>query len=125
MPNPQYGTDVLNFFLALFASCYKKAFEFVAGNLCGVSLCWMKTIAAKRRLAPFIGLSRDKIIDLLLAHISRICTVRKDQKSRVDFTAGIDETALVKAYQVSTGDHEIFGGASPNDFIPVGGLLKE
>ena len=37
----------------------------------------------------------------------------------------IDTTALVKAYQVSTSNHEIVVGASPNDFIPVGSLLKE
>ena len=30
----------------------------------------------------------------------------------------------MNAYQVSTVDHEIVGGASPNDFIPVDGLLK-
>ena len=84
----------------------------------------MKTIAAKRRLAPFIRLSRDEIIDLLLSRISRICTGRKDPKLRVAFTAGIETTALVKAYQVNTSDHAIVGGASPNDFIPVDGLLK-
>ena len=85
----------------------------------------MKTIAAKRRLAPFIRLSRDEIIDLLLARISWICTGRKDPKSRVAFKSGINATALVKEYQVSTSNHAIVGGASPNDFIPFDGLSKE
>ena len=49
---------------------------------------------------------------------------RKDPKQRVAFTEGIDATALVKAYQVSTSNHEMIGCASPNDFIPVNGLLK-
>ena len=31
----------------------------------------------------------------------------------------------MKAYQVSMSNHAIIGGASPNDFIPVGGLLKD
>ena len=121
VPNPQYGTDILNFFPALSASGEKKVFEFVSGNLCGVSLRRMKTIAGKRRSFPFVGLSREEIIGLILARISRICTGGNDQKSRVAFTAGINETALVKAYQASTSDNGIAGGASPNDFIPVDG----
>ena len=44
---------------------------------------------------------------------------------RVAFTEGIDATDIVKAYQVSTSDHEIVVGVSPNDFILVEGLLKE
>ena len=125
VPNPHYGTDVLNFFLALSAIGEKKAFEFVSGNLCGVPLSRMKTIAAKRRSYQFIGLPRDDIIDLLLSRISRICTGRNDPKSRVAFTAGIGITDLVKAYQVITSYHSIVGGASTNCLIPVGGLSKE
>ena len=85
----------------------------------------MKTIAAKRCSAPFIGLYHDEIIDLLLSRTSWIHTSRKYPKSRVAFTAGIDKNDLVKAYQVSTGNHAIVGGASTNDFIPIGGLSKE
>ena len=85
----------------------------------------MKTIAEKRRSALFIRIARNEITDLILALISRIFTGRKDPKSRVAFTAGIETTALVKAYKVSTSDHTIVGGASPNYFIPVGGLSKE
>ena len=85
----------------------------------------MKTIVAKRRSALFIGISCDEIIDLLLASISQIYTGSKDTKLRVAFTAGIDPTALVKAYHLSTSDHSIVGGASPNYFIPVDGLSKE
>ena len=48
VPNPQYGTDVLKIFLELSTSGDKKAFEFVSGNLCGLPLSWMKTIAVKR-----------------------------------------------------------------------------
>ena len=97
VPNLQYGTGVMNFFLALSASGDKKAFDFVSGNLCGASLRWMKKIAAKRRSAQFIGLSCDEIFDLILARIIQICTGRTDPKPRVDFTAGIDATSLVKA----------------------------
>ena len=70
----------------------------------------MKTIAAKRRSSSFIRLSRDEIIYLILACISRIRTGRKDPKLRVAFIAGIDANSLVKAYQVSTRNHEIVGG---------------
>ena len=82
-------------------------------------------IAEKRRLDLFIVLSRDEIIDLLLARISQICTVRKDPKLRDAFTAGIDATDLVKSYQVSMVDHEMVGGASRNDLIPIDGLSKD
>ena len=44
VPNPQYGTDVLNLFLSLSASGDKKAFGFVSGNLCGFPLSQMKKI---------------------------------------------------------------------------------
>ena len=84
----------------------------------------MKKIAENILSELFIGLSRDEIIDFLLTRISCICTGRKYPKPRVDFTAGIDATALVKSYQVSTSDHAIVGGASPNDFIPIDGLSK-
>ena len=56
----------------------------------------MKTISENGRSDLFIGLSRNEIIHLLLARIGRIHMVRKDPKSRVAFTAGIDATALVK-----------------------------
>ena len=123
MTNLQYRTDVLKFFLALSASG-KKGF-ISPGNLCGLPLRRIKTVAAKRCSAPFIGLSRNEIFDLLISRISRIPTGRKDPKSRVDFTEGIDATALVKSYQLSTSNHAIVGGTSPNDFITVKGLLKE
>ena len=38
VPNPQYGTDVMKFFLELSASGDKRGFEFVLGNLYGESL---------------------------------------------------------------------------------------
>ena len=44
--NPHYGSKVLNFFMALAASGDKKAFEYVSGNLCDVSLRWIKTLMA-------------------------------------------------------------------------------
>ena len=87
VPNPQHRKDVLKNFLALSASGDKKAFDFISGNLCRVSLRRMETIAEKRRSYLFIGISRDEIIYLLLACISRICTGRKDPNSRVDFKA--------------------------------------
>ena len=98
VPNLQYGTYVLGFFLALSSGGEKEAFGFVSGNLFGVSLRRIKTIATKRRLDPFIRLYPDEIIFLLLARTSRILRVRKDPKSRIDFTSGIDATTLVKAY---------------------------
>ena len=70
VPNLQYGTDFLNFFLAIYTSGGKKAFEFVSCHLYGEPLIRMKTITANRRSDPFIGISRDEIIDLLQAQTS-------------------------------------------------------
>ena len=42
VPNPQYRTYVLNFFLVLSASGEKRAFEFASGNFCGAPLRQMK-----------------------------------------------------------------------------------
>ena len=114
----------MNFFLALFVGGDKKAFDFVSGNLYGVSLRRMKMITEKRRPDLFSGLSNDEIIDLIIARISQTCMGRKEPKSRVALTLGIDATFLMKAYQVSTGNHAIVGGASRNDFIPVYSLSK-
>ena len=106
VPNLQYGKDILNFFLELYASGDQNEFDFVSGNFCGVSLRRMKKTALKIRSDLFIGLSRNEIIDLLLERISWIFTGKKDTKSRVSFTEVIDATDIVKAYQVSTSDHE-------------------
>ena len=124
VPNPRYGIDALIFFLALSESGNKKAFEFVSGNICGVSLRWIKKITEKRRSAPSIGIFLDEIIDLILARIIQIHMVRKDLKFRFAFTAGIYTTDLVKAYQVSMSNNAIVGGSSPNYFIPVNCLSK-
>ena len=98
VPNPRNEKYVLKVFLELSASGDKKAFEFVSGNLCGASFRRMQMIAEKRSPAPLIRLFCNEIIDMLLARISRICTSRKDPKSRFALTSGIDATALMKAY---------------------------
>ena len=85
----------------------------------------MNFFSEKRCSALFIGLSCDEIIYLIISRMSRIRTSRKDPKSRVDFTAGIDAPDLLEAYKLSTTNHAIVCGASHNDFIPVDGLLKE
>ena len=45
--NTTYGAKVLEFFLDMAAIGDKKAFKFVSGNLCGVSLRHMKRLNQK------------------------------------------------------------------------------
>ena len=59
--NPQYGTDILNFFLAFSSSGDKEDFYFVSCNLCGVSLSWIK-ILQQRDYHPLLLDSLDIIL---------------------------------------------------------------
>lgn len=59
--NPQYGTKVLNFNLALSASGDKKACEYVSGNLVGVRLCHMQSIMARLHTSTFIYLNKEEM----------------------------------------------------------------
>ncbi len=47
--NPKCASMVLNFLLALLASGNKKAFEYISGKLCSVSIRHMRTLIAKKR----------------------------------------------------------------------------
>lgn len=47
--NPKYGFTFLNFMLALSESGNKKAFEYISGNLCLVSLCHILMLTAKTK----------------------------------------------------------------------------
>ena len=76
--NPKYGAKVLNFFLALYASGDKKAFEFVSGNLCGIGLRWMKKLCSRKRGEPFIVLSKEQMVACIVAHVMKIRTGFKD-----------------------------------------------
>eukprot|EP00957_Ditylum_brightwellii_P197062 15012861-Ditylum_brightwellii.AAC.1 len=84
----------------------------------------MKVIAAERQSAPSISLFGDEITKLILACIYQICLQRKDLMLMVAFTAGVDATALVPAYQVSTSEHVILGRTAPNNFISVKDFTK-
>ena len=84
-----------------------------------------KKITERIQSPPFIGLSRDNIIELLLVCTSQIRIGREDTTYRVAFKAGIDSTALVKEYQLITSDHAIVDDAFTNDYISVEDLTKE
>ena len=117
--NPQYGLKVLNFFLALSASGDKRAFEFVSGNLAGVSLRWMKHLTAKKRPPPFIHVSDDDLVQRITSHVSKIRASGGNPKRRVALSIGIDATALVPTFQVAPSHGAIVGGQHPNDMLSI------
>ena len=116
-------TKVLNFYLGL-AATNTKSFEMISANLLGPSIRQVQRVAAKRRSSPFITFDRDAIITLVTSHLSKIRTRAKDMSMRVAFSCGVDATALVKAYQISSSHCAIVGGAHPNHFISLHGKTK-
>ena len=81
-------------------------------------------MAAKRRSPPFITFDRDAIITLVTSHLSNIRTRANDMSMRVAFSCGVDATALVKVYQISSSHCAIVRGAHPNHFISLHGKTK-
>ena len=120
--NPKYGTKVLNFMLALAASGDKKAFEYVSGNLCSVSLRWIQKLIARKRSAPFIQLSRDDMVQRLVNRFTQIRQRIGNPTQRLAFSVGVDATCVVSAFQLSTTHGVIVGGASSNHYISMDGI---
>jgi hypothetical protein len=120
--NHPYGAKVLNFMLALAASGSQKRFEYVSANLCSVSLQHIEHLTRERRLAPFIGIGGNEIVNRLRMHFAQICEKWKQAGSpfhRVAFTAGFDGTVLMKSFQVLHLSNVVVGGVYPNHFIPI------
>eukprot|EP00957_Ditylum_brightwellii_P042766 3238482-Ditylum_brightwellii.AAC.1 len=76
----------------------------------------MKVIAAERQSTPFMSLSSIHPPNLL-------ATERSNVKGCLN--AGIDATALVPEYQVSSSEHVILDEATLNDFISVKDFTKD
>jgi len=70
--NPQYPTRVINFMLALYASGDRKAFQFVSGNLCSISVRHIARLTSKKRQAPFIDLDDDMMVQRIQEHIGKV-----------------------------------------------------
>jgi hypothetical protein len=67
--NLQYSQRVLNFMLALSASCDRKAFQFVSANLCLVSVRQIARITSQKQSAPFIDPDKDEMVFRVKEHI--------------------------------------------------------
>ncbi len=119
--NPQYSKRVLNFMLALSASGNKKAFQYVSGNLCSVSVRHIARLTSKKRSAPFIDLNEDEMVVRIKEQINKIRyhRIQAGLSERVTFTAGFDATVLSKSIQVHyTNDgNAVVGCAYPNHYI--------
>ena len=95
------GAKVLNFYMALSASGSSKAFEFVSGNLCGMSGRHSRHIASKKRSLPCIALDQDQMVERLLAHIAKVRMGFKYPSKRVVITCRLDGTVMSKSWQIS------------------------
>ena len=67
--NPQYSKRVLNFMLALYASGDRKAFQYVSGNLCSVSVQHKARLTSKKWSTPFINLDQDEMVEQIKGQI--------------------------------------------------------
>jgi hypothetical protein len=118
--NPAYESKVINFMLALTAGSNKKAFEFVLGNLCSVSLRHIKYLTAWKVEAPFIDLTVKEIISHIVDTIVKIQSKLGDAKQRVAFRVGVDATCIVQSFQFAPNLGVIVGGAYPKHYIALG-----
>ena len=123
--NPVMATKVLNFFMAMAAGGDRRSFEYVSGNLCGVSLRHVKRVISSKRGPPFMNMSTNEIVALVKSQIALVRKNSGNSTRRVVFSLGIDATVLVKAWQYSKSLEAIIGGASPNHCIDVNGLTPE
>ena len=121
--NPQYSTRVINFMLALYASGDRKAFQYVSGNLCSVSVRHIARLTSKRRSAPFIDLDEDEMVIRIKEQISKVRhhRVKAGLPERVAFTAGFDATVLSKSAQIyySNKGNKVVGCVYPNHFMSI------
>ena len=117
--NPPYSSKVLDFFLALTASGYDKAFEFVSGNLHEVLLHHMQQLNHKQLTKPLINIYQHEIVTLLGKQMARIRCISNDEVSRVVSTASIDGIVIVKSYQMSFSHGVLVGGAYHNQYLSI------
>ena len=116
--NPKCASMVLNFLLALLASGNKKAFEYISGKLCSVSIRHMRTLIAKKRTTPYISMTKDNICKTIVDHIVKIHAMDDNPAWQVTFSVGIDAKVLVKSFQIFAMMYKtVVGFAAPNHFI--------
>ena len=108
----------MNFYLGLSATSV-KTFELVSANLKGPCLRHIQKVAAKRRSPPFINLDFDAMKSAIASHFTKIRSKAGNNNMRISFSCGVDATALVQVYQISTTHGAIVGGAYPNHFISL------
>ena len=80
------------------------AFEYLSGNLVGVSLRHIQSVTTKLCTSPFISLNKEEMMPRLLSLFARIHVTAGDPKLHISFSLGIDATALVKSFQISSGN---------------------
>ncbi len=60
--------------IAISASGDKRAFEFVSGNLCGMTFSHVEKCMAQQRAMLFINIAREGWLEVLLTYFERIHT---------------------------------------------------
>ena len=117
--NRKYGRKVLKFYLALSVSGDKKAFEYVSGNLVDVSLHHIQLIMTRLCTSHFISLNEEEMMPCVHSLFARIRVPAGDPNLHLSFSIGIDATALVESFQISSSNQAIVGGASTHQYISI------
>ena len=125
MVNIPFGAKVLEFFLSLAASGYKKVFEFVSENLCVVLLRHMQRLNQIQHIKPFINIYQYEIVTRLGEQIARISHIINEEGGCVAFISGVDGTVIFKLYQVSFSRGVLVGGSCPNHYFSINEVKGE
>ena len=107
----------MNLSLALVEVGNKKAYVFVAGNLGLMSLRHSIIVFERSRLPPFIHITLNETTQKLCNHFHHICKAMGSTSTPIYFTVGVDDTVVVKSWQLLQSHVSIVGGAYPNQFL--------
>ena len=111
--NPQYGTKVLNFLLAL-SNIDKRDFGFVSTNLCSTTLIHVNRLSASNRKKPLIFYDKNNIIGLIGKQVANVRHYFGDKSMHVTMSLVVDATIIVRKWHIIRSHNKIIGGASPH-----------
>ena len=117
--NAQYAVVALNFSIALAADGNKKAYEFVAINICLMSLQHDRRVFESSRLPPFIHLTFNGTTQKKCNHFHNICKATGSTYTPIDFTVVVDATVVVKSWQILQSHGAFVDGEYPNHFWDI------
>ena len=122
--NPEYGTNMLNFFLALSASD-KRAFGFVSKNACSTYFHHVIRLSATNRETKLFFHNKNDIIELFGKQVTKTRHYFGDKSIHVAMSLGVDATIIFSGWQIIISHDKIIGRVSKNHSLDIGDQSKE